>query len=59
MIVLMISNTIAVAFVQAVDIVEFRYKKQVFEVEAVTFERIDLKKEGVDYFISRLAKIPF
>jgi hypothetical protein len=55
----MISDTIAVAFIQVGDIVEFRYKKEVFEVVSVKFERIALKRGEEDYFINRLDKIPF
>lgn len=49
---------IAVVFRQVGEEIEFRYRKDVFEVMSVSFDLIELRKDGKDYFIKRLLEIP-
>jgi hypothetical protein len=48
-----ISEIIAVVFIQVGENIEFRYRKQSFNVVSVSFGVIVLNKDGVDYFIKR------
>ena len=48
-----ITGSIAVLFVQTDNGIEFRYKKDKFEVISVSFDLITLRKDNIDYFIRR------
>ena len=52
-----IKEGIVVVFKQVGDNIEFRYRKDVFDVISVTFDLITLRKDSVDYFIKRRATV--
>lgn len=53
------SESVLVVFIQNGDKIEFRYKKEVFEVVSITWDVITVSQNGVNYTITRLLKLPF